>query len=1595
MAIDKTYVDLELRTNGAEKTVKDLRADLKQLQKEGNQQINIKLNIEKELAKIEQTKQAIVDLKSQLQTLQNGQSVLKGQVSQFNEYQRQLRSIKQEINQVQNAITQLQSKRLTSSLTKDEKKELRELQAQLKELTQQKRNIELKLEIDGLTEAKKNFDSLQKDIQKVQGKIAKAQVVIDGEEKARNDLNQVESNIDDINDKKAEIRVEIEDAKESSLQMTRLRTQANELDGKTIDMKVRIQQVGTSLSNIGSTMNNAGRRMLDWGNNGNNPIGAFGHFLKQGVLYGGMYRVTSNFMNVIGNSFSGAINRMDTIANAQRTFQAMDFDDSVVQSSIDDLENRILGLPTTLNDAMKQVMMISSINNDLPQSVRIFDAFNNAILAFGGSSEQANRAITQFSQAMGTGKIDARTYLSLTDAGMSPALAKVAEMLGYSSENMGEFKSALGEGEISIEEFTNALITLNESGYDTMKALNSLAKENALKSIGSSITVAETQIQKGWQSIIQTINDTLENAGYGSIPQNIANFGEFIESQMTRLSDYINNNQDDVIGYIHKIVGAIQDLIDTAKQFDFKSAFEGFKSIFPVDFIVSNIGTLKDIIQGLLQVLGGGDVSKGIGRFIGLSYSLRMFGKMTSGIGTILTATAGPLASFLSIIEKFGSKKTDSGVFGKMSSFVDTVKGANTAKQSVSGVSSVPTSSFNMDSFKTNTANLATRAGNLALIAGVAGTVMLYAEAIQQVDEKIPDDIGNVSAKLIALGTTASVFTGLLTAFTKLSESSNIELGSQLASLATLALGAGDIILFAEAMKQVDEKVPDNLADVAEKFTNMLVVISAFMGFSAGLGALMTQGSGLVLVFTMLGEVVGIISGLALWAMVATFEKSIEGLEEICNAMDRIADIDINSGDVLSNLEKVYDVTESMSEYAGDIFTGLGKIINLKLDQGVFAQASSNITQLVELVKLINELSGFEISQDNVSSALKAINETINTMNSNNITLITWDGEAVTSNAEKLKNLSQILEALSSISQYDATKISTGNITSALKAVKDSLTEFKDFKFPTIEQGLTAENAENISGFIGNVNSILEGLTNLKVPEGYSIDNVGKVLRTLYKAMKYLRYNNFNTGKNKDWNKETIFSMFNGYEIDPTSVQNVTDSVNKMGELINAFANMPEPISEKNAKKYKDTFKSIADMLKAIVTPSSGYDKSLSQYIDEISEYKDSFSTLVGEGGIISSLAQVTKNFSEMQANLEGVKLEEGSPIFEMVTQLKEFMKKFKEKDFTDVIQNEDIATNVKNISDTVSSLATANEQLVAIQGTPFNIDSVNQIITNLQTLLSNVSALRGAEEASSMITTIQFIIIQVQTMLQTLSGMNEQFATTGTGWAESLNTGFSDYGLSEKFVAIINDVKANLENISFSSVGQHYATTLNSGFSSHLNLGNAISLAVSGLNGYTSSFSLLGSSFGNALADAFNEETSGLSVNVTTNTSGKVEEADNNYKGGYIKPRYYSNGGKVYRFVPRGTDTVPSMLTKGEYVIRKEAVDKVGIPFLDKINGMNLREAYRDLMISKSESFTTSRVSNVINNTTNYNNRTVNVSGGKERTQRQKANRFMRELAV
>ena len=1439
-------------------------------------------NAKKQLKSLEKSS---VDVSLQIKNLNTLKQLLNKKFS-LEADERSFQNAQKRINEITRAIAnirnQMQSISSSKVLDVDTKKTwISQLKSQIKSLQAEKVN----LQVD-----KRELSDAHKEYQKIENQIKK------------------------LNNEKLNLKGDSSDVDKINKELQELYAKQKQIDQDTVDIQVKLDNYNQVMSqlnglanatkriqNFGKSLNNIGKSMTGiFSGVSNNPIGKFTHFLTQGIGYSSLYRLTSGFMNMVESSFSGAINRMDTIANSYRTFEAMNFDSSVVESSIADLEDRILGLPTTLNDAISQVTMLSAITNDLPKSVRIFDAFNNAILAFGGTQEQANRAITQFSQAMGTGKIDARTYLSLTDAQMTPALAKVAEMLGYSSENMGEFKSALGEGEVSIEEFTDALILLNENGYDTMRALNSLAKENAIKSIGSSMIVMQTQVQKGWQSIIQEISDTLEALGYGSIAQNIAKFGNFIREGMMNISTFINQNRDKVGQFLDWLIDKFNALKEELSKFDFGSFVEGVKSFSGVfDALKDGLSTLYDMFKSLANFVGGGDTSKGLGRlltgWLTFGYGMRLVGTLINKSMTPLNALAGLGQHLL----KNGKISSNNKLFGFANSSTG-LFGALTGKNKNVDSSGKITSSFDINGFKNSMANI-------AKLAGMGGTIILYAKALEQIDKAIPDDIGSFTPKLITLIGTMSVMAGLSGAMGKITDIVGIE--NELVGVASLLGAGGALWLIAQAIGEIDKKVPDNIGSFASKMANMGIAIGGIGIVIGALGALASAGGGLGGVIMVLGELFTISFALTLQIVAESISAMADSVMDIGTALKKFGDTEIDSEAVSTNMQTVTKALDELTGWSGGFWGALGKLAQQKVDEGNIAQASSNLTRLIEVSQNLNKVSQLkEVDSEKFENSVSSIKKILETFDKYlplpSVNIGTNNTDNLTNVSTQIDAISTLVTALNNFNAQGPPQFDENQLTTSLNKINTVVTTLKSIKFPDVQAGtsLTGENAQNIVNVLENLKQIpakaqefvtaMQGTTLLSGAFEMALDEMADFLGRINSDLMP--------------NGETRLGYNLKNFISADSVNNVVEALNNLSTLVNSASSF------------------------------------MQNYADKAVDWET-----------------LKENINTIMESLNGTI--DGKDAVEINTD------------------------KLETLSSAIGTFETITNKLETIGGKQINFDNIDAMIVRIQTIISSLSTLTSVESANTLTEQVNTLITTFQTLLTTLEGFDEQFLTVGTSWGNNLFQGFSDADVSGQCVEYIEGMIATLTAIDMTPVGTDYGNEVVNGFKNAVaNMPSAISSVASSLYDYSSSFEQAGTSLGNSFADSFNSAVSNIDV--------PDVNVEHDSRGGEVPTQYYAKGG----FTKKGTDTIPAMLTPGEFVVSRKAVERVGVPFLRKINSMDFKGAFKSLMSARGENSIQATYNQTINNTTNnnYGDRSVTINGGNERQQMLKANKFMKGLA-
>lgn len=89
-----------------------------------------------------------------------------------------------------------------------------------------------------------------------------------------------------------------------------------------------------------------------------------------------------------------------------------------------------------------------------------------------------------------------------------------------------------------------------------------------------------------------------------------------------------------------------------------------------------------------------------------------------------------------------------------------------------------------------------------------------------------------------------------------------------------------------------------------------------------------------------------------------------------------------------------------------------------------------------------------------------------------------------------------------------------------------------------------------------------------------------------------------------------------------------------------------------------------------------------------------------------------------------------------------------------------------------------------------------------------------------------------------------------------------------------------------------------------------------------------------NTLVNSVASAVRGIFESTPKSVSGGGKKKGKRKQFGGIIPEYHSDGDVIgVDWTPRGTDTVPTMLTPGEYVLRKKAVESLGLNFLNNLN--------------------------------------------------------------
>lgn len=290
---------------------------------------------------------------------------------------------------------------------------------------------------------------------------------------------------------------------------------ATEID----DLRVKITADASGVSK-GTTA--AKKELSGFAQSANGSLGAIS---TKAVAVGNIIaKVFMKAFQAITAQMGDAIKRVDTLNNFPRVMQNMGISATTAQKSINYLQDKLQGLPTTLDQAANAVQRFTASNHNLEASTKMFEGVNNMLLASGQSAEAMAAALEQLSQAYAKGKPEMQDWKTLLQT-IPGQLGQVAQAMGYADSSA--LYAAFQDGKVNMNDFMKTVVRLNKEGANGFASFEDQALSST-NGIQTSITNLKTAITRGIANIVDAIGQS-----------NIAQFFKGVASAISTATNYV------------------------------------------------------------------------------------------------------------------------------------------------------------------------------------------------------------------------------------------------------------------------------------------------------------------------------------------------------------------------------------------------------------------------------------------------------------------------------------------------------------------------------------------------------------------------------------------------------------------------------------------------------------------------------------------------------------------------------------------------------------------------------------------------------------------------------------------------------------------------------------------------------------------------------------------------------------------------------------------------------------------------------------------------------------------------------------------------
>lgn len=626
-----------------------------------------------------------------------------------------------------------------------------------------------------------------------------------------------------------------------------------------------------------------------------------------------------------------------------------------------------------------------------------------------------------------------------------------------------------------------------------------------------------------------------------------------------------------------------------------------------------------------------------------------------------------------------------------------------------------------------------------------------------------------------------------------------------------------------------------------------------------------------------------------------------------------------NLTNVMNSLKKLGN--DSWLDSINFISKGL-EALTSKLDGASLDAKFKSFTKLIDFVKKISDLKLDDAGLDAIETKLENLKKTLQTVSKFKVDTPPDIKDDVLKGYENFKKLTDKIKGITD----SLNNIPDGlDISSKIESVKNALSKISELatldifgKDTPFNKDVTS-NIKSVTEFTSKLSSIASSLNEINSIEDLS--GIPAKIEQLRQALQSITQAGENGGS-----LMSMFDAFKGKSDYGKLAEEASNMINSLKTIADSLSQIPDLINiegsgiETRVAKIQSVLKSLTDSDTGSFIQDIGKLAKVSEAVGQVTSVVNSFKTMAETLMTIPDLINV-----------------EGSGIETRVAKIKSVLQSLASSD------DSGLTTSLQNIqklsSNIMSAVQAVNNILIianAINQFPeVNADNFNNSINAIKTAIESLSGINDNDAIVGNLTNILNTINQIQSALA-------QFASMASSLGQQSGSNFSNgfiSGLGSRIVDKMNEQKNQIENLGWEALGASISNKIANGFdvSGVIDKINRIQTAIDSLRG--------------------------KSVDITINET-TVKKTKHAQHGGLIE--YHSTGGTVggRLFKQLGTDTVPAMLTAGEYVLKRSVSSMLGKQFLDNLNQMNLTQALKALAGHTGHS--------VVNNTTN--NITQNV---------------------